>query len=246
MNVSATAGHGLQGAFNFRDLGGQPAGAGHRVRRGVLFRSDTLQALTPADVDHLLDDIGLELVIDLRFGVEAVEEGRGRLAERAVSYLNAPLQDLPPAGPPGVAAALPFYLEHLSAPRTPLTTALRALSAMAGRPTLIHCAAGKDRTGLVAALVLRLLDVADDDIVADYLRTAANMPRVTARFREWPRYRDHMSRVAPQVYQAREETIRGFLAALDRDHGGARSWAASRGIEPAVVDRLREGLREPA
>lgn len=238
--------HELEGAFNFRDLGGLHAGPDLRVRPGVLFRSDTLQALTPADVDHLTDVLALELVVDLRIGPEAVEEGRGPLAARPVSYLNAPLRDLPVSDLPAREQSLFFYREHLSSPASPLATIVRVLCAMAGRPTLLHCAAGKDRTGLVSAMTLRLLGVDDDDIVADYLRSGPNMHRVVGRFRTWPRYRNHMATVPSEVYQAQEYTIRGFLTALDRDHGGASGWAGRRGIGPAELQRLRDGLLIPA
>lgn len=239
----------LAGAFNFRDLGGLPAGRDRRVRTGTLFRSDTLQALTEDDVAVLVDRLGVELVVDLRIGPEAVDEGRGPLAAATVCYLNAPLRDLPvssvdeTADP--AAQSLHFYLEHLASPSPALPTLVRMLAAVAGRPTVLHCAAGKDRTGLVTALVLRLLGVADEDIVGDYLATEHNMPRIIERFRDWPRYRAHMAAVPAEVYQAQEHTIRGFLAGLDERYGGAAGWARSRGIGDAALTQLADGLLEP-
>lgn len=235
----------LAGAFNFRDLGGLRAGP-RRVRPGVLFRSDTLQALTAADVDHLVRTLRIELIVDLRIGPEAVSEGRGPLAAAPVSYLNAPLRDLPVSDLPAREQSAHFYLEHLAAPASPLATVVRVLCAMAGHPVLVHCAAGKDRTGLVTALLLRLLGVDDEQIVADYLRTGPNMERIVARFRGWPRYRDHIAAVPAEVYQAHEHTIRGFLRGLDEHHGGAERWAAARGITAPELDRLRAGLLHPA
>lgn len=234
----------VEGAFNFRDLGGLRTRDGGSIRPGVLFRSDTLQALSPADVSYLVDELSLELIIDLRIGPEAVTEGRGPMAATPVSYLNAPLRDLPVSDLPPVEQSLHFYLEHLASPASPLATVIRVVAALAGRPVLVHCAAGKDRTGLVTAMLLRLLGVDDEEIVADYLRTELNMPRVIERFRGWPRYRDHMAAVPAEVYQALEHTIRGFLDGLDRSHGGAEAWSHSRGIDDGVLDRLREGLLE--
>lgn len=232
----------LAGAFNFRDLGGLRAGPDRLVRQGVLFRSDTLQALTPADVAHLTERLRLELVVDLRIGTEAVSEGRGPMAEVPVSYLNAPLRDLPVSDLPAREQSLRFYLEHLESPTSVLGTVVRLVAAMAGRPVLLHCAAGKDRTGLVVALLMRLLGVDDEDIVADYLRSGANMPRIMERFRGWPRYRDHMAAVPGEVYEALEYTIRGFLDELDRRHGGARGWAHDRGLADGDLERLRTAL----
>lgn len=235
----------LRGAFNFRDLGGLRAGPARRVRPGTLFRSDTLQALTTEDVTYLVDALRLELVVDLRTGREAVGEGRGPLAEMPVSYLNAPLRDLPVSDLPAREQSLHFYLDHLASPTSPLATVVRVVAALAGRPVLMHCAAGKDRTGLVTALLLRLLGVDDEEIVADYLRTAANMERIIERFRGWPRYRDHMASAPADVYRAEEHTITGFLAALDERHGGAAAWARSRGIDDSALRHLREGLLVP-
>jgi protein-tyrosine phosphatase len=98
----------------------------------------------------------------------------------------------------------------------------------------------------VTALTLRLLGVDDEDIVADYLATEQNMPRIMERFRTWPRYRDHMAVVPAEVYQAHEATIRTFLRRMDEFYGGARGWALGRGLDDAVLDQLVRGLTEPA
>jgi protein tyrosine/serine phosphatase len=236
----------LTGAYNFRDLGGLPAGPDHRVRAGVLFRSDTLQALTDADVTRLVESIGVELLVDLRLGSETVSEGRGPLAGAGMCYLNAPLPTAPVTDLPAAEQTLHFYRATLGSPSPVLPMVVRLLAAAAGRPTVLHCAAGKDRTGLVTALVLRLVGVADVDIVDDYLATAHNLPRIIERLRGWPFYRDHMASVPPEVYQAHERTIRGFLEALDDHYGGAEGWAATRGLPTSVPTRLRAGLLEPA
>lgn len=233
----------LTGAFNFRDLGGLRATGGRELRPGRLFRSDTLQALTAADVRYLVEELRLELIVDLRIGPEAVSEGRGPMAGTPVCYLNAPLRDL--SVTPGLRPAeqtLRFYLDHVGSPMSPVATVIRLLCAQAGRPVLVHCAAGKDRTGLVIALLLRLLGVRDDEIVADYLRTDANMTRIVQRFLGWPRYRDHLARVPAEVYRAQEHTIAGFLDGLDREHGGADAWARARGIGAAELAGLRARL----
>ncbi len=236
----------LTGAYNFRDLAGLRTSDGRRVRSGVLFRSDTLQALTDADVVRLTDELHVGLVVDLRAGLEAVQEGRGPLAAASTCYLNVPLPEAPESDRPPDQQTLLFYLTNLDSAASPLPTLLRTLSAVAGHtPTVLHCAAGKDRTGLVTALLLRLLGVETQEIVTDYLRTAENMDRIVARFRDWPRYREHLERVPPEVYRAEEHTIRGFLERLEVDHGGARAWATSRGLGEDVISRLAAGLLEP-
>ncbi|MDL5159718.1 tyrosine-protein phosphatase [Actinomycetospora termitidis] len=233
------------GALNFRDLGGLPAGPGRRTRRGVLFRSDTLQALTDDDVALLVDRLGLEVVIDLRIGDEAVQQGRGPLVGRDVTYLNAPLREAEPNDEPPARQALLFSLMHLEAPTSVLGSVIRAAAAFAGRPTVVHCAAGKDRTGLVVALLLALAGVDRAAIVADYLASGPNMDAVKARFATWPRYASHMATVAPELYMAHEPTIPGLFEALDGRYGGVRGWALARGIDEGLLDRFPALLTEP-
>jgi hypothetical protein len=235
----------LQGAFNYRDLGGLRAGPEQTVRPGVLLRSDTLQALTAEDVAVLVEGLGLELVVDLRRGAEAVDQGRGPLADTPVWYLNAPLFEAPASDLPPREQSLAFYLTHVGSPTSQVATVVRIVCAMAGRPVLVHCAAGKDRTGLVIALLLRLLGVDDAEIVADYLRSGPAMARIIERFRTWPHYREHMTTVPDEVYRAEEHTMTGFLAALDAQHGGAVGWARSRGITDGEIARLRTSLLVP-
>ncbi|GAA4549239.1 tyrosine-protein phosphatase [Pseudonocardia xishanensis] len=233
------------GAFNFRDLGGLRTREGRCVRRGVLFRSDTLQALTQEDVAFLVDDLRLELVVDLRSGQEAVAQGRGLLASAAVCYLNSPLTEAKSSNVPADEQALAYSLDHIASPQSLLATVVRILCAQAGRPALVHCAAGKDRTGLVSALLLKLLGVDEEEIVLDYLRTAQAMPRIMERFEEWSFYREHMRSVPPELYRAEEHTIRGLLTGLEERHGGAETWALTRGIGLDDIDRLRRALLEP-
>jgi len=238
---------GLVGAYNFRDLGGLRCADGRRVRHGLLHRSDTLQALTPDDVRYLVDEVGIELVVDLRRGGEAVAQGRGLLAETTVTYLNVPLAEAPEASQhPPREQTLIFYLDHLRSPTSALPMLVQMLAAVAGRPVLVHCAAGKDRTGLVVALLLSLLGVDRGEIVADYLATDANMPRIVERMRGWPHYAAHMAAVPPELYETHEHSITGFLDALERDHGGAEGWAAERGIPAEAIARLRERCTEAA
>src|SRR6185312_6941474 len=175
----------LSGAYNFRDLGGMRTRDGGVLRRGRLFRSDTLQELTDEDVARLVDELEIAFVVDLRQAVEAVEEGRGPLARRPVCYANVPLVDVDaPAGTPGE-LTVTQYLDHLEHDPN-LVVAVELVASVVHRPTVLHCAAGKDRTGVVTALVLGLLGVEDEQIVADYMVTATNMDRITERFGRWP------------------------------------------------------------
>jgi protein-tyrosine phosphatase len=240
----------LTGAFNFRDLGGLPTIDGRRTRSGLLFRSDTLQALTKEDVAHLVKSLSVMLVMDLRDAGEAIGEGRGLLGDSPLSYVNIPLEPAPTVAAPSHAAPAPgsatldFYLGHLDPGSPVLPLALQILAVALTRPAVVHCAAGKDRTGLVVALVLSVIGVRDEAIVADYMATAQNMPRINERFQSWPRYREHMAAADPELYHVQEHAIQAFLRELDQRHGGARTWATRRGVPGSLLDMLTDRLLE--
>lgn len=226
---------------NFRDVGGLPADGGRQIRGGRLFRSDSLQELAGDDITNIVDRLGVRYIIDLRTSEESVQQGRGPLAGYPIGYLNVPLVDVDaPAGPPGQ-VVLTQYLQHLEHdPNLPL--AIEMVAHTVRLPTVVHCAAGKDRTGVVMALVELLLGVPAEHVVADYMRTAANMDVVVARLRRWPRYADNMAKLPEEIYRCEEHVIRGLLDGLAERYGGAGGWARYQGIGPDVVRRLRDRL----
>lgn len=226
---------------NFRDVGGLPTTDGRRIRPGRLFRSDSLQELDDSDVTVLVDRLGIRYVIDLRTASEAVQQGRGPLSAHPVAYVNVPLADVDrPAGPPGT-VVLSQYLQHLdNDPNLPL--AVETVAHAVSHPTVVHCAAGKDRTGVVLALVELLLGVPEEHVVADYMATAANIDAIVGRLRGWQRYADNMARLPAEIYRCEEHVIRGLLRELAGRYGGARQWALERGVPADTTDRLRDRL----
>jgi protein-tyrosine phosphatase len=226
---------------NFRDVAGLPAGDGRHIRNGRLFRSDSLQELDDADVVTLVDRLGIRFIIDLRTADEAVQQGRGPLRAHPIGYLNVPLVDVDaPAGPPGQ-VVLTQYLQHLEHdPNLPL--AVEMVAHTVRFPTVVHCAAGKDRTGVVLALVELLLGVPEEHVIADYMVTAANIAPILARLRRWPRYAHNMARLPAETYRCEDHVIRDLLAELTSRYGGAEQWARSRGIDSSVVQQLKDRL----
>lgn len=228
----------LEGAFNFRDLGGLPLADGRRTQTGRLFRSDTLQALTPRDVALLLEEVDLRTVVDLRLPQEVQEEGRGLLGQSGrVSFVDAPFEMASTEGIPADQVLERLYERCLASDSLPL--AIESIAAHVDRPLLFHCAAGKDRTGIVAAVVLGLVGVDDDAIVTDYMRSAGAMPLVIERFQTWPRYREHFAAMPPEVYAVEERPIRRLLAAVRQNFGSMREWARCCGIAFSTVQRLQ-------
>ncbi len=240
----------LSGAFNFRDLGGYVGRDGRVTRWGTLFRSDTLHELTETDV-ALLRSLGLVTVIDLRTSRELERTGRGPLAPEPVAFRHLSLI----RDGEGEAMAAPGllgeelserYLWYLDVGRESLVDALALVSEPASLPLVFHCAAGKDRTGVLAALVLDILDVADEVIVADYLITAGRMELILGRYRSDPLLAERMASVPPSRFGVEAETMVRFLGQLDARFGGARAWAVAAGVPPEALDRMAELLLEPA
>ncbi len=139
------------GMVNFRDLGGLPADGG-TVKRGVLYRSDSLAYATPGDAKRLVDQLRLTTIIDLRGQYEVENLGRGPLVDMAVTYVHAPIVDV--SGADDLAG---HYLAMLAEKGDVLAGMIKLLAAAETLPAVFHCEAGCDRTGVLAAAVLGLL-----------------------------------------------------------------------------------------
>ncbi len=243
----------LTGAENIRDLGGLPLTAGGHTRSGVLFRGDTLQELTPEDV-KLLRTLGLRTVIDLRTPMEATKEGRGPLADEPIRYENLPFM------PDELLMAsnderhqvivaerreqdrVEHYLGYLKYAGERVVAAVKVMAEPQGPPALFHCAAGKDRTGVLAALVLDAVGVERDAIVADFALTNERLERVAARLRRFPTYANYTGRLSNRDMSADPQTMVDVLAALDDRDGGAAGWLLANGLTDAELVSLTAAL----
>jgi protein tyrosine/serine phosphatase len=244
----------LDGPANFRDLGGYTTAAGGTTRRGRLFRSDSLSYLSERDVAALRDELGVRTVIDLRAGHEVEEYGHGPLATH-VRQLHLPIVDQtrePPTPRRLIRRAPKFQtLEEIYgfmlreyAERFGLV--LRVIADGENHPLVFHCAAGKDRTGLVAALVLSLCGVPDEAIVTDFAFTESRMPEIIARHTAWAEQAAADAEVAGQQYGAQAATMHAVLQSLREEHGSVEAYVRTAGLTGDEVDALRAALVEPA
>lgn len=237
----------LASALNFRDVGGLPTANGRSTRRGLLFRAGAFADLTAEDAARLHDEFGLRFVFDLRGAEESACEGRGALGAYPLVNVNLPLLDFSYVLETGVAeddALMPRYLDNLE--RDPNMVAAVELAALAltRGPAVLHCAFGKDRTGTVIALLLRLAGVTEEAVVADYMASAPHAETFIEVAGRIPRYKPYVDRDT-SVFQTREDTIRRFLSEVEHRYGGVEAWAAGKGIMPATIDGLRAALLEP-
>jgi protein tyrosine/serine phosphatase len=240
---------GLEGCSNFRDLGGWSAGGGRRVRRGLVFRSDGLHELTARDVQHLRERVGIRHVIDLRTPVEVEHEVHGALVAPPVLYHHVSLLEARRATPrrlgPGERFELDrFYLGILRRGGRGVARVLELLAA-SPEPAVFHCAAGKDRTGVVAALLLALLGVDDAQIAEDYALTQLGLEGIARRLRRAHGYTDLWQEMPPESLHARADTMHAWLERVRGEWGSAHGWAQAAGISPEALAQLRERLLEP-
>ncbi|SDT79000.1 protein-tyrosine phosphatase [Streptomyces sp. TLI_053] len=234
----------FEGPHNFRDLGGYPTADGRTVRWGRLYRSASLGTLTsPADLERFRAlDIGT--VIDLRYPWEIAR--KGRIPElTGVAYHNLSIEHRPYDQAEIDPDVDPWrYLADRFAEVTEdgvaeIRTVLE-LIADADRPVVFHCASGKDRTGLIAALVLRLLGVGEDDVAADFALTELATARLVA---DWRAANPGRTLRWPGFGRAPEDVIRLVLADLTAAHGSVHGYATGTvGVDEALIGRLRARL----
>jgi protein tyrosine/serine phosphatase len=234
----------LHGASNFRDLGGMPISSGGTTRWQRVFRSDTLQELTPADVKLLLDQVGLTTIIDLRTSREIRNEGRGPLAEEPIGYFHLPFiadlevqDEVPETVERDILADYRHMLDtagHLVA------EAVHTIAASPG-PVVFHCAAGKDRTGILAALTLSLVGVPRTVVIGDYELTNQVITEICARLARFDTY-TNVKVNPPDRFRCRPEIMEGFLDLVDERHGGAEGWARDTGLSTTDIAALRNLL----
>jgi protein-tyrosine phosphatase len=246
--VTATAGERVltaPGTFNLRDVGGYPAQGG-TIRWGVLFRSGGLQRLDDEGRAALLA-LGLRTVLDLREEAERVS-GPDAVTGTGLAEVHVPVYQ----GATSHVATLPalptleqLYLLMLEDCAAGLVAAVRELARPGALPGLVHCAAGKDRTGLVVALVLSALGVPDDVVAEDYGLTSRHLPAEFLAVTTVPDDDVDPERAAllRAIYQQSPPPVmRAVLDALRIRHGGARGYLLTAGLAAAELDQLRAAL----
>lgn len=229
----------MVGAFNFRDLGGYPTLDGRSTRWGRLFRSDGLHELTPEDLG-VLRELGLSCVVDLRTPAELERTGRGPLEREPIRYFHLPLlaggdQTAPEEAQQNLADR---YFWYLDVGRQSFVDAFAVVADESSYPLVFHCAAGKDRTGVFAALVLSILGVERPVIVEDYVLTQSRMDLIMERMRRNTDFEQRVTEIPQFLFKAEVGTITTFLERLDHRFGGARQWALDAGVPPGTLDAL--------
>ena len=239
----------LDGADNIRDLGGLPVTGGGCTRFRRLLRSGTLQDLTAGDVTHLVNVMGVRTVVDLRLSDEAEREGSALSDIPAVRYFSLPLSSAGNIRSDMVADAaemdiVAHYLALLEGSASNIVGAVRVFADEAELPAIFHCAAGKDRTGVLAAVVLDAVGISSEAIIADYALTAQRMRRISARLARLETYQ-RMLAVSDGIKGAATADVTSmaeFLDELRRRHGGGAGFLTANGVSRRELEALRTAL----
>ena len=231
--------------YNFRDVGGYPGLDGRTVRWRRLFRADSLHRLDGEDWETFAA-LGVRTVIDLRRPFEIEEHGRVADYE-GLDYRNLVLEhvdwkDVPhPEDVVHERWLADRYLNFAEDGRAALSTALSVIADPTAAPVVVHCMAGKDRTGVTCALALALVGVSDEDIAADYALTTTSMAALV----------EYLRQNNPQAIEGQEhmfdspaEAMMMLLADVRGLHGSIENYAREIGLNDEQVAAMRDHLLE--
>jgi hypothetical protein len=236
----------LRGCHNFRDLGGHTTRDGRRLRRGRLFRSDTPQHMTPDDVRHVRDVLGVRTIVDLRSPSEVETEDPGPLAGEPFRLHHVSLgfdrENRPDTFPHDLGE---YYFKQLSDGRHAIAQIVEILAG-ADEPAFFHCMAGKDRTGIISAVVLGALGVADEHIVRDYAFTNHNLEAILERVRNSASYRDTFDEFPPHALRAEPDSMRSLLRRVRLAFGSMLDFVRVAGVNRTTLVRLEATLVDDA
>jgi protein-tyrosine phosphatase len=240
------------GCVNVRELGGIPTEDGGVTRTGSVIRSDNVAGLTPAGW-RALEDHGIESIVDLRWPEERAEDPPrdvdievihvsvlGPLLDDGHAFVRSLNEHVDAVD--DVADHFAWsYVEFLERHRDRFGQALAAIADTSG-PVVIHCMGGKDRTGLVAALLLRVAGVAIDEIGRDY---ALSGPNLAPGRQQWldnaPTDRERRRR--EKLSQTPAAAMARVIAEIERRYGSVAGYLEAAGLEPRQIERLRGRLR---
>lgn len=236
----------VPGMFNVRDLGGLPLRDGGTVRAGRLLRSGELSGLQP-DGAATLAEAGLRTVVDLRT-LDEIAARPDNLGGTGATVHPIPLLALAYRDIPACEVDLYVYMADFC--EIEIARAVKALAAPGALPGLFHCAVGKDRTGVLAAVILSLIGVPDEEIITDFLRSnaALGLPRVPGVPSTAARKVAEASPVYDMLLAARNpvraEVMVEFLARVRARHGSVAEYLRSGGVTDDELASLEAELVE--
>jgi protein-tyrosine phosphatase len=239
----------VQGAFNIRDLGGYPTASGGTTAWRRFLRSDSLHRIAPPEITRLHDE-GLRLVIDLRTETEVQTAPNPYASFADVRFVNLPLfEDLSPQALSKAKAEdthplFSFYMTALTSRGGAICAIMSEIARHDTGAVLFNCTAGKDRTGIIAALLLGVADVPRDQIIADYALTATLIPDLVEEFLALSRARGGDTESYARLLESPAPTIAATLDQIDARYGSVSQYLSDIGLPQEELAALRARLTE--
>lgn len=238
----------LRGAYNVRDLGGYLNAQDRPVPQRRFLRGDSLHRLEEGEPERLHFE-GLRMVIDLRTAREVLDAPSCLSRQRGVEWLNLPLFDaLSPDAlsdidvPDDAHPLLAMYLAAIETRGAAICTVLSRIAELREGSVLFNCTAGKDRTGIIAALLLGIAGVSHTDIIADYTLTEAYIPELVTEFLQRSRAHGGDVEAYAEFLQSPASAMAGMLDHLDTNYGSIMGYLDHIEVPTHVLSRLQVRL----
>lgn len=241
----------LDGAWNFRDLGGARTSDGARVRPGLFYRASELSALTESG-QRTVADFGIRTVFDLRGESEIERSGTDRVPSGvesiSVPYVRARGERAPHEASIHTEQNQVDYMMRAYASYPTLDGASHAIKAVVHAlveqrgAVLVHCAAGKDRAGWTVATVLRAAGVGESDILADYLRSNEAVEPLLAHLRRIWAGTEPDARPTEAMLGVRASYLEHGLAAMETSYGSFEGYLTHLGIDRSLRRQLADAV----
>jgi protein-tyrosine phosphatase len=235
--------------LNFRDLGGYKARGGRSIAWRRIYRSGEMHVATDSDISRLKDEIKLKTVIDLRSASRQEITGVGRLGKTGVKFYSVPISmvnetEIAQKLLQSFTNSAELYIYRIRSKEygRGVIEALEIIASPANHPLVFHCNAGKDRSGIVAAILLSVLGVSDEDIVNDFALTALSLKKFIERWDNDPKTA-YIHKQLPAFHKdARPEEMTVLLTELRKEYGSAEGYLKTNGADASLVKRLEKAL----
>lgn len=239
----------FENVINFRDIGGYPARDGYTVAWRRVFRSGEFNNITRDGLARLTKEIGITSIIDLRSIMEVERMGIGLFAGSGIWYYNVSFivggnrkederlfKMLSNMGE--------FYVHLVRHDKFGgrIVRALEIIADLANHPLVFNCAVGKDRTGILAAVLLSVLGVEDEVIIKDYSLSEPYMEQLLARIKNNPEMAKNVEPLPDYFWKASPESMSLFLTTLRNEYGSIADYLKAQGADSSLVARLEKVL----
>ncbi len=231
----------LEGAFNVRDAGGYSLADGAVTRSKALLRADSLHKLTPPDQEILMS-YGLRSIVDLRHESEFTVSPNVFAQSDKVGYHSIPIFEVQPDASNGSADLAVIYRHMIDKCQTGLLKALQTIANAPEGAVLVHCTAGKDRTGVVMALTLEAIGVPRETIIEDYTLTTQAMKKLRPQRLGNADIKHEMVAYIEKMLGSEPELMADLHDYIDEQYGGTNAYLAQIGFSSSDHDRLYERL----